>query len=287
MKSTYLVAFIFLFMIAASVKTVAQEEKPVRIKIMKDVNGETKVFEKSYSSKEEMENDPEFKKFQEESGEANIFILPGKGNFTWSSDSTDTKFMIIQSETIGEGDAEIMHSEDHVIHLGDGSARTFVIKGGDADTIKSNVFFFKGDSSETAFEFKSSPVKSKWIVRSQSEPAFHMRTLRGHKNMSINDPTENEVRSAGLSADKQLNPRSIEYVLNTTEGTLTVRLETGKGSLSVAVSNSNGNQIFSEELSNFNGQYRKTINLSGQEAGTYFLEIRQGTKALFKKIIIE
>ena len=287
MKSTNILVIALFFFFGAACESFAQDEKPVRIKIMKDVDGEMKVFEKSYSSREEMANDPDFKKFQEETGDSNIFIMPGKGNITWSSDSSKQKFIVIESNTHSDGDHDIIFSEDHVIQLGDGKANTFVFKGSGAETIDSEVFLFEGDSSNATFEFKSVDSPKKWVVRSSGQPAVGLRRIHAARKISINDPADNEIRSAGLTAGKTLKPGSIEYILDAAEGTLTLRMEAAKGSLSVAVFNQDGNSVFSEEINNFDGQYKKTINLSGQEAGTYFLEIRQGQKVLFKKILID
>ncbi|MCA6078460.1 T9SS type A sorting domain-containing protein [Fulvivirga sedimenti] len=287
MKSTNILVITLFLFFGAACESFAQDEKPVRIKIMKDVDGEMKVFEKSYSSKEEMANDPEFKKFQEETGDSNIFIMPKKGNFTWSTDSSTNKFIVIGREAHSDGDHDIVISEDHVIQLGDGKSNTFVFKGSGEETSEADVFFFKGDSSKASYEFKSIDGPKKWVVRSSDAPMVTLRKIHAGRNISINDPSDNEIRSAGLSAGKALKPESIEYILDAAQGTLTVRMEAAKGSLHVSIANSDGNRIYAEELNNFDGAYSKTINLSGQEAGTYFLEIRQGQKALFKKIMID
>ena len=46
-----------------------------------------------------------------------------------------------------------------------------------------------------------------------------------------------------------------------------------------------GKKVFSENLSDFSGNYNGAIDITSEANGIYFLNVRQGEKAWSKKII--
>ena len=271
--------FILILLIAFG-SCAAQEKDSVRIKIMKDIDGEMQVFEKSYPDRETMINDPEFKAFQEQTGDTATFILrTGEKGFNWTQDGSDRKFIVI--DEVGEGDGHVMIQKDHVIRLKDGGGSNFMFRSGEDED--SNVIVIDGDSTKT-IELKTMDGNATWVSKGGGDHFYAFRA--GGRSISIRDAETEEITFLDDAVTRELKPESMEFNINASEGTLSMEFTTGSGDLNVNVYNSDGGQIFTEYHSKFDGNYAKTINLSGQEAGTYFLEIRQGQRAVYKKILI-
>ena len=57
--------------------------------------------------------------------------------------------------------------------------------------------------------------------------------------------------------------------------------------MTVKVVNMIGEEIFTEELTEFVGQYTKVIDMNNQPKGVYFLEITTSTGGINKKIVLQ
>ncbi|MEJ2003562.1 MAG: T9SS type A sorting domain-containing protein [Cyclobacteriaceae bacterium] len=255
----------------------AQEEDSIRVKIMKETNGQMRVFEKAYASEEEMANDPEFKQFQEDAGDSSTFIFrTGQGNFSWNQDSDDS-FVII--DKVQDGDENIV-VKDQVIRLGSGNGNNFMFRSGDDE--ESEVTIINGDTVRTLK--LHGPHNRVWVNRRGNPGAVRFRAGR---SISLQEVTADDLAGSGKSTGRELKPKEIEFNIDGSEGTLYIQFLIDSGELSVEVFNKDRGQIFYDYRSDFDGRYAKTINLSGQEAGTYYLEIRQGSRTLFKKILVK
>lgn len=60
-----------------------------------------------------------------------------------------------------------------------------------------------------------------------------------------------------------------------------------KGDASISIYNIEGKEIYSEKLPEFTGEYNKTLDISNNNKGVYFVKITQGTHAQVKKIVLE
>ncbi len=60
-----------------------------------------------------------------------------------------------------------------------------------------------------------------------------------------------------------------------------------KGDASISIYNIEGKEIYSEKLPDFTGEYNKTLDISNNNKGVYFVKITQGTHAQVKKIVLE
>ena len=60
-----------------------------------------------------------------------------------------------------------------------------------------------------------------------------------------------------------------------------------KQTVTVKVINLIGEEIFTENLTEFVGQYTKVIDMSNQPKGVYFLEITTSTGGINKKIVLQ
>jgi hypothetical protein len=59
------------------------------------------------------------------------------------------------------------------------------------------------------------------------------------------------------------------------------------GVLMVNIINSNGKTVYTETISNFEGEYNKTVDLSTQEKGFYIIEVVSGRQKKVKREVLE
>ena len=57
--------------------------------------------------------------------------------------------------------------------------------------------------------------------------------------------------------------------------------------MTVKVVNMIGEQVFNEELTEFIGNYRKTIDMNKQPKGVYFIEVMTSNGGVNKKIVLQ
>ncbi|MEC8273706.1 MAG: T9SS type A sorting domain-containing protein, partial [Bacteroidota bacterium] len=57
--------------------------------------------------------------------------------------------------------------------------------------------------------------------------------------------------------------------------------------MAVKVVNMIGEQVFNEELTEFIGKYRKTIDMNNQPKGVYFIEVMTPNGGINKKIVLQ
>ena len=99
------------FLFAAPAWSQDQDDKEVKVKIVTEENGEKKVFERTYQSKEEMQNDPEFQelaKSEEVDVDMDIDIEDEKTVWVTKKSTGDKdkfKDVTINVESEGEGES--------------------------------------------------------------------------------------------------------------------------------------------------------------------------------------
>jgi len=258
----------------------AQENDSVRVKIIKDINGEMKVFERVYPNREAMNEDEAFREFQEMEGDsATVFIRSG-GNFNWNMNDDEGTFIVIDEMKEGT-DSVIM--KDHVFRINGNRNGSFVFRSRD-DEQDGNIIIMNGDTIK--MRRPAGPSNQVWVQQRGGHGSRYM-LHRGGRSISIQDASEQDLQSIGKKAGRELKTESIQYNIEGAEQTIYIQFSTEPGELQVSVMNSDGGHIFMEQLSDFDGDYAKTITLSGQEAGTYFLEIIQGSRSIYKKIIMK
>ncbi|MEZ5196260.1 MAG: T9SS type A sorting domain-containing protein [Bacteroidales bacterium] len=96
------------------------------------------------------------------------------------------------------------------------------------------------------------------------------------------------VKVAPASDENKLEVESLKFYPNPTDGKFNLKFNIAeKGTTEVKIYDLNGKEVYREKLKNFEGQYEKEIDLTGEQKGTYFLHIQQGEKISTKKIILE
>lgn len=82
--------------------------------------------------------------------------------------------------------------------------------------------------------------------------------------------------------------RDLQYYPNPTGGKFKLTFHTDlRGEIKIQVVDENGKEVYSEMISNFEGDYSKEIDLGNKSKGNYFLKILQNGKSLTKKIVLD
>jgi hypothetical protein len=108
--------------------------------------------------------------------------------------------------------------------------------------------------------------------------------------IEIRDLTPEEqslvATNAGVSPDQELSIDRIEFAPNPTDGTFTLEFDLPSTEKTrVLVLNATGAKVHEEILGRFDGHYRRSIDLSDQPNGIYFVVIAQGNSQFTRKII--
>jgi len=291
-----------------------QKKEKIKIKILEDVNGERKLVERTYSSKEEMMSDPELKRFDVK------FLTDGND---LSIENKDGKHVIIRSffeegESIGDIDWE--HDFDHnqvdvfiqdcegepQVHvLGDGEHDVKIHKLQDGEESKievgENVFEFKktedgkmeifknGELLDTEFSDLHDKEGNVFMIKSSDDGVVkhfvhEVRIRKIHvEEINKKDP---ELKELELD-QKKLNLDGLSYYPNPSDGELNLAFKADAKPTEIRLTNINGKIVHREILSDFEGSYDQTIDLSNQPSGIYLLQVIQADRAMNKKLIIE
>lgn len=149
----------------------------------------------------------------------------------------------------------------------------------------------RGNSTETLngnlkpYRFNNmNPFAFNW-----NEPG-QVTTMHTRIRMEIQDLTPAEeaivAQGAGVDLNNQLNVVRIEFAPNPSEGTFTIDFELPqKERTAIMILNSTGAKLREEILGDFSGTYRKTIDLTDQPNGVYFVVIAQGEKQFTRKLV--
>lgn len=103
-------------------------------------------------------------------------------------------------------------------------------------------------------------------------------------------PEETDVlRKKGVAGlDNKLALEEVRCFPNPSDGFFRLQFDLpGKGDLNVDVHDAKGERVYHESVSDYEGAYERTLNLSGKPDGTYFLVITQNGKTHTQKLIKE
>lgn len=104
-------------------------------------------------------------------------------------------------------------------------------------------------------------------------------------------PSDEEMavlRKKGVAVDKELALDGLRAYPNPSNGFYRLQFELAeRGDLAVDVHDAKGERVYQERIVGFKGRYERTLDLSDQAAGNYFLVIAQGGKAATVKLVKE
>jgi hypothetical protein len=88
--------------------------------------------------------------------------------------------------------------------------------------------------------------------------------------------------------DNKLAVENMNFYPNPNNGRFTLDFNLkDKGDTDIQVMNLEGRSVYSETLKDFNGNYKKEIDISSNPKGVYFVKVKQGEHSRLKKIVLE
>lgn len=301
MRKKLLNTLIILLACVLSVAAQDTKDKKIKVKIIEEVNGERKVVEREYGSKEEMKNDPALK-------DMNIEFLEKEDGLSFNSKDGD--HVIIRrmaGEELHEKDMHVFitDDEDADLHM----EKAFMFKSfGDDKTVDfkagehtfeirkdddGNVIVIKDGKEIEDFEFAEEGMDSgENLFFFKSDDDDHKKTVIRHvkvRKIHVEEISkkDTELAKLELKGSKELNVDGLNYYPNPSEGALNLAFKADPGAVEIKIMDINGKVVHQDVMPDFEGVFDKTIDLSSQPSGIYVLQIIQGNRALNKKLVIE
>lgn len=301
----------------------AQEnDSKIRIKVQTNENGDIKTFEKEYNSQEEMENDPEYKKFFGDKAPGGFHFENGtkgfkfnidedfsltdslKGNFGgnsffFRSDAGDDNNVFFKMDSITKnGHLKFFFGNDKE----DSSAFNFDFNGSTIEDLKErlekmkekmdmDVYFFDGNSD-------GHDKTHQEIIERLRDLSSSFDSFDAHKNSIVIirkkvvikdlEDSDKELQRIGSKKAKLLVLDDFNYYPNPSNGRFSIRFKVeNETPLKVKIYSLSGREIYGESYDSFSGTFKSEIDVAKHDKGVYLLEITQGNKVLNKKLIIE
>ncbi|MGB3466657.1 MAG: T9SS type A sorting domain-containing protein [Cyclobacteriaceae bacterium] len=295
----------------------------IRIKVQTNENGNTKTFEKTYDSQDEMQNDPEYQEFFGDQPTRFFRFKGGSGDYSF-----DTDFSWIDSLKSSFGD---QNASTHSFFFGnDGDSADYSYQ---VDSVLKNgrikFFFDQDDAQGTTFNFdfsESMEELKKQMENLSNSSDFDVFFFDGNEGGNSEDQEEIVMRLKDLSdsfkdlntgknniviirkrvvikdledSDKELNKLSnkkgkelvmedFNYYPNPSDGRFTLQFSVDEETpLSIRIFSISGKEIYRDSYESFSGTFKSKIDMSGHEKGIYLLEIAQGKKVMNKKLLID
>lgn len=291
---------IAVLVLGSACATQAQDEddKKIKIKITKMIDGEMQTFEGEYRNEEEMRNDPNYQKFSGEDGNM-AFFFGGDNDFPHVIDLHRGPGAQAFSFGFDDDDMKKLHKNFKFRHGGQGGPSAFWF--GDDDAA---VFDFKSWDSEEFEKELAEKMKEleekmegldsdlqKQIMESlkeieglHSEKGFPRRIHRS--GVSVSDVEDDFGKRGKVDKKDLLELDDINYIVMRNQ--LTLRFRTPEeGELTVKISNEAGKDIYNRYFESFGGRFSDSIDFSKYSDGKYLLEIQLDKKRLTKKIVID
>ena len=145
------------------------------------------------------------------------------------------------------------------------------------------------------------PEERDELRREMNELRSEMSVLRReigrdvHREVRVNVETrkltEEEralLRAKGVAVDKELSLGDVQAFPNPSNGFYRLQFDvTERGDLNVDVHDAKGERVYQEKITGFKGRYERTLDLSDQPTGSYYLVISRGGKATTRKLVKE
>ncbi len=278
-----------------SVEISQSPDGKIRLKVSKEIDGEIKNFEKEYSSREEMMNDPAYKEFY---GEDPDFSWYGNGgqSFSFGFGHTEDIMMDFRKHF------DMQFGNDHFKMFFDDFDQSFAFPFDNdqqlKDQLKQRYNFDYDNQFPEDLEDELAEIESRLKELSEQFDDFdfnlnispksgpHSNAIfLKRKKLTIKD-IEREEKSQNKYGTLELN--DVSYYPNPNDGRFTLRFSMpGQAPLKVAVYDLAGQEVYVEAYDSFGGLFKQELDLSNEEPGVYILEISSGKRKLNKKLILE
>ena len=263
-----------------------KEDGKIKIRIETETEEGKNVFEKSYSSKEEMKNDPELQEFQESfSGDVSLF--------EWS-DPGSSRIKLKR----GHGGHEF-EDFDLDLHLDiDEDALTSIHLDKELEELELDLKLLQEDLKEDLKHLKDniyfqldenfSSIYLGDDYSDEMEIIIKKRRSANNVNISEAEKGDPDLKDFDLKSLKHLELKSLAYYPNPSNGKFSLKFNTDKKSpVQVKVLDILGTEVYSETVNDFSGSYDNEIDLRKQERGVYLLQIIQNERVVRKKVLVE
>jgi len=286
---------IALLVVGTACTSQAQEDddKKIKVKITKQVDGETKTFEGEYANEEEMLSDPEYRAFADD---GHPFHMAFSGN------SFDKVMRLhggpsAQSFSFDFDDEDMPGKMMKRFHFEQGGPGLFMF--GDEEAMGS---FHKFDSKEyeEKMELKMKELEEKMKGLDKTVQEDILRSMREIEELNANmiprmtkrggirveDVGTDFGKRGVVDAKDKLELDDVNYMVM--QKRLNVRFSVpSEGELSVKISNEAGREIYNRYFEKFDGTFNDQIDFNQYSSGKYLLEISLDKKRLTKKLVIE
>lgn len=232
----------------------AEKTATVRIKKVENINGVEKVTDTTYTT-----NDP-----------SSIKMEGGNIQINETKDSKGTKKTIIMNVENGGSGKEMSDAEIQ------SKVEAFTIE--DPNALEGKQFVIKKVGKCDATQAQIDSVKDE----------IHITII---KRINVTDASDEDVKRLSKqtgAVDKKLEVDKMNMSPNPSNGKFDLNFNLkNKGDAEINVFSIDGKQVYNEKLSGFQGEYKKSIDLSNNNKGVYFVKIQQGVHSQVKKVVLE
>lgn len=319
----WMMLFIFLFLSLVTGAVAQEAEKPVKVKIVKVVDGDTTIIEKSMEQTNVEDFTNQFQNIKGKNVQVMITVKDAKKDeknetslstmhFNFDTDSSmenlfakafafsDSAFAMnfnwkdSLSKHFSKNfdfnlDEEVeMNDFDFDIHTDDGGKKV-IIKNGKGKTVVIN-----GDEDNVTLnesqlgrdENGTTKTKTKTIVI-KDEKKKNKKKIIVSTSVTVVDMDKDDERGSGSEGRAEKKEINFSFYPNPSDGNFILELNLdGKEEAKVLISDINGKEVYNERI-NASGKISKAINLGTNKNGTFIVTIKQGKRTISKKIIIE
>ncbi|MBK9176782.1 MAG: PDZ domain-containing protein [Flavobacteriales bacterium] len=163
-------------------------------------------------------------------------------------------------------------------------------------------FYFKGPEGMEGFKWEGLDPSTRQEIRVEMDQLRkEMDELRREMGKEIrrevrvrvearklSDDEKALLRDKGVAVDRELKLDGLQAFPNPSNGFYRIQFDMPeRGDLMVDVHNAKGERVYQEKIVGFKGRYERTLDLSDQATGSYFLVITQGEKTATVKLVKE
>ncbi len=107
-------------------------------------------------------------------------------------------------------------------------------------------------------------------------------------NSCGSDTFVQQIVSSGVGIEEEIEGQRVSIYPNPTKDNLNIKLEgSSLNSLEIKLMSANGQLVYHENVSKINGAYIKTIDLSKNAKGIYFIQFISNKQVITRKVVIE
>jgi hypothetical protein len=319
MKTKFIIC---LFVIGASLANAQNENLPadkagkkatVHIKKIENINGVEKVTDTTYTTDDPAlvisDENTTIHEFKDKDGKTQKMMIVSSGDP--NDGDSDNANAIAKTTINGSGNGRTV-TRTVTNDNGKKTEKTVIVTVGDKMTPEEEKAFHEKigrnihsdfDENTGAYSYtsvngndaegkvvivKKSTCESSADGKNKTGYAYHVAII---KHINVKDPSDEDINHLGKPAgisDNKLDVGNMNFYPNPNNGKFTLSFDLkDKGNTTINIMNIEGKSVYSEELSNFTGNYNKEIDISSHPKGTYFVKIKQGSHAQLKKIILE